>query len=106
MLRPPNISMETEKKTMHYMNGREAHNGDKIVHIRPYDRCPTAGVLYNATPGNDYCNGLLAPFGGGSHICPNLKECIHLEDFGQALLGQLPGTWPLPTTEPGKVEAY
>ena len=71
---------------MHYMNGRPAQNGDVIVHINPYGRPfemgrVTTGVLYNATAGNDTCNGMLAPIGGGAHFCPNLKECVRLDDF-------------------------
>jgi hypothetical protein len=69
---------------MHYQNGRPAQNGDSIVHIgnKPFGRLkPTAGVLYNATAGNDTCNGMCAPFGGGNHFCPNLAECVRLDDF-------------------------
>lgn len=69
---------------MHYKNGRAANNGDKIMLIgdsrNPQWQRPVAGVLYDATAGNNACNGMLAPFGGGNHICPNLAECLHLED--------------------------
>ena len=61
---------------MHYMNGRPAQNGDKIVHIEKYGMTPglpRAGVLYDATAGNDACNGMCAPLGGGPHFCPNLR---------------------------------
>lgn len=75
---------------MHYMNGREAHNGDKVVLIPPYSKKPVTGILYDAKAGNDYCNGMFAPLGGGPHVCPNLKECVHLDDF---LAGQ-PETYP------------
>lgn len=45
---------------MHYRNGREAKNGDTIVqlvdgHVRQI------GVLHDAKPGNDHCNGHIAP---------------------------------------------
>mgnify|MGYP001356710329 CR=1 FL=1 len=82
---------------MHYMNGREANNGDSIVHIRPYDKMPTAGVLYNAKAGNDYCNGMVAPFNGGTHFCPNLKECLRLDDFSAFLPTEWPGPPPRDT---------
>lgn len=75
---------------MHYMNGRPASNGDSVVLIPPGTKKPVAGVLYNATAGNDYCNGMLAPFVGGQHLCPNLKECLHLDDF----VAGLPEEWP------------
>lgn len=81
---------------MHYKNGREAHNGDKIVHIGYYNAVPnskfTPGVLYDATAGNDYCNGSIAPLGGGPHFCPNLKECVHLDDFVAGQPAEYPDT--------------
>lgn len=64
---------------MHYANGREAKNGDKVVHVSPYDGNVTVGILYDAQAGNDYCNGKLAPISSGNP-CPNLKECLHLDD--------------------------
>ena len=39
---------------MHYKNGREAKNGDKIVQINPSNgKIEAFGILYDATPGND-----------------------------------------------------
>lgn len=67
------------------MNGRVANNGDSVVLLSPYNKRPIAGILYNAVAGNDACNGMLAPFTGGAHLCPNLKECVHLDDFVAAL---------------------
>lgn len=64
---------------MHYANGKEAKNGDKIVHVSPYSGQVTVGILYDATPGNDYCNGKLAVT-STTDPCPNLKECLHLDD--------------------------
>lgn len=63
---------------MHYKNGREAHNGDKVVLIPSYGP-PVIGILYDATAGNDFCNGRLAPI-SPSNPNPNLKECLHLDD--------------------------
>jgi hypothetical protein len=80
---------------MHYMNGRPANNGDSIVLIPPYTKKPVAGVLYNATVGNNTCNGMLAPFTGGAHLCPNLAECIHLDDFAAGI----PAEWPDTSTK-------
>ena len=63
---------------MHYKNGREAKNGDKVVLFPTYG-APVIGILYDAQPGNDFCNGKIAPT-SPSDPCPNLKECLHLED--------------------------
>lgn len=63
---------------MHYKNGREAKNGDKVMFIPEHGGSPVIGVLYNATQGNDYCNGYLAPM--TNQVCPNLKECLRLDD--------------------------
>jgi hypothetical protein len=62
---------------MHYANGREAKNGDKVVHFG-YGG-PVVGILYDASAGNDYCNGKLAVT-KPNDPCPNLKECLSLED--------------------------
>jgi hypothetical protein len=62
---------------MHYANGREAKNGDKIVYFG-YGG-PVIGILYDATAGNDYCNGKIAVT-KPNDSCPNLKECLSLED--------------------------
>lgn len=65
---------------MHYKNGREAHNGDKVILIPDYEGgSPIIGILYNAKAGNDFCNGKIAPI-NPNDPCPNLKECLHLDD--------------------------
>lgn len=73
---------------MHYMNGREAHNGDKVVLVpKPgYGGAPVVGILYDANPEGDYCNGRLAVI-SNSDPCPNLRECLHVEDALQRLNG-------------------
>lgn len=63
---------------MHYKNGREAKNGDKVVLIPSYGP-PVVGILYDAKAGNDYCNGKIAPT-SPNDLCPNLRECLHLDD--------------------------
>ena len=45
---------------MHYRNGREAKNGDVIVQLNG-GKITALGALHSATPGNDYCNGMIAP---------------------------------------------
>jgi len=63
---------------MHYKNGREAKNGDKVIWFPEYG-VPVAGILYDAVAGNDYCNGRIAPT-LPTDPCPNLKEVLHVED--------------------------
>ena len=63
---------------MHYKNGREAHNGDKVMLIPTYG-APVVGILYDAVAGNDTCNGRIAST-SPSDPMPNLKECLHLDD--------------------------
>lgn len=75
---------------MHYKNGREAKNGDKVVLIPAYGP-PVIGILYDATAGNDYCNGRIAPI-SPTNPMPNLKECLHLEDVLKALPAEVPDT--------------
>ena len=63
---------------MHYKNGREARNGDKIVLFPSYGNL-IVGILYDAQAGNDYCNGKLAPI-NTNDPSPNLKECTAEEE--------------------------
>jgi hypothetical protein len=73
---------------MHYKNGRPAKNGDKVVLFRTYG-APIVGILYDATAGNDFCNGHIAVI-GSNDTCPNLKECLHLDDVLAALPTEVP----------------
>ena len=73
---------------MHYKNGREAKNGDKVVFLPVYG-APVNGILYDATAGNDYCNGRIAPI-APNDPCPNLNECFHLDDVLEALKAGVP----------------
>ena len=72
------------RKNMHYRNGREAKNGDKVVQLSMDDqgRVIGAGILFDAVPGSDYCNGRVAPI-----IEPGacLIDCIHIEDLAAIL---------------------
>lgn len=63
---------------MHYKNGREAKNGDKVMLIPLYG-APVVGILYDAQAGNDFCNGKIAPTSPTDPM-PNLQECLHLDD--------------------------
>ena len=70
---------------MHYRNGREAKNGDKIVSLGFNGGIIEAfGVLHSAVPGNDYCNGNIAvvqPTNAGACMC----DCLHVEDLAAIL---------------------
>jgi hypothetical protein len=68
---------------MHYRNGREAKNGDKVVQIGSTGNIVSVGILYDAVPGNDYCNGSIAPTGGVAMAC--LVDCIHADDLAAIL---------------------
>ena len=70
---------------MHYRNGREAKNGDKIISFACASGSINAyGILHSAQPGNDYCNGNIATIQdvpGSACLC----DCLHVEDV-QALI--------------------
>lgn len=62
---------------MHYRNGREAKNGDKIVKIAPNGNIEAFGVLHSAVPGNDYCNGYIAVIQSPTdYAC--MVDCLHV----------------------------
>jgi hypothetical protein len=43
-----------------------------------------AGVLYDAVPGNDYCNGYIAPVQSPNEgAC--MVDCLHLDDLAAIL---------------------
>lgn len=63
---------------MHYKNGRDANNGDKVIWISSYSS-PVTGILYDAKVGNDFCNGRIAITMPNDPM-PNLTECLHLDD--------------------------
>ena len=69
---------------MHYKNGREAKNGDKVILIPGYG-APVAGILYDAVAGNDTCNGRIAPTSPTDPM-PNLKEVLHIDDVAKATI--------------------
>lgn len=71
---------------MHYRNGREAKNGDKVVQLDYAGNVTAVGVLYGATPGNDYCNGQIAPIQSvNTTAC--MVDCLHLDDV-KAMLAE------------------
>ena len=68
---------------MHYRNGREAKNGDHVVQLSD-GKITARGVLYDAQPGNDYCNGYIAPV---QHPIATacLCDCLHIDDVAELL---------------------
>lgn len=73
---------------MHYRNGREAKNGDVVIQLgmsgEAAAKVQAAGVLYDATPGQDYCNGSIAPIQQsvtGACLC----DCLHIDDLAELL---------------------
>ena len=64
---------------MHYRNGREAKNGDRIVQLGDNGKVTGTGILYDAVSGNDYCNGTVAPIPGSTMAC--LIDCLHADDL-------------------------
>lgn len=68
---------------MHYRNGREAKNGDKMVKLDG-GKVVAFGVLYDATAGNDYCNGYIAPISvSKDYAC--MVDCLHVDDVAVIL---------------------
>jgi len=70
---------------MHYRNGRVANNGDTIVSLQG-GKIAAVGVLHSATPGNDYCNGYIAPMQNAKEMAC-MVDCLHIDDVA-ALLAQ------------------
>lgn len=74
---------------MHYRNGREAKNGDKIVALEMGDggHVQAVGTLRDATPGNDYCNGYVqlgaSPDSSDPVAC--MCDCLHVDDVAEIL---------------------
>lgn len=68
---------------MHYRNGREAKNGDKIVQLEG-GQVVAFGVLHSAVPGNDYCNGNIAVIQSAQqYVC--MVDCLHVDDVAAFL---------------------
>lgn len=74
---------------MHYRNGREAKNGDKVVKLSG-DQITVVGRLQNATPGNDYCNGEIvitgeSQYGPAIVVGACMCDCLHIDDVAAML---------------------
>lgn len=68
---------------MHYRNGRTAQNGDQIVQLNG-GKIVASGVLHSAQPGNDYCNGYIAPT-QPTNTMACLVDCLHIDDVAEIL---------------------
>ncbi|WP_427501387.1 hypothetical protein ACQE3E_06710 [Methylomonas sp. MED-D] len=68
---------------MHYRNGREAQNGDKIVKLQE-GKIIAFGVLHSAVPGNDYCNGNIAVIQSSTEMAC-MCDCLHVDDVAGIL---------------------
>lgn len=71
---------------MHYRNGREAKNGDKVVKLGGYGtgaEIVAFGVLHSAAAGNDYCNGSIAPIVNDTGAC--ICDMLHVDDLAKIL---------------------
>ena len=69
---------------MHYRNGREAQNGDKVIQIDSYGSVQAVGVLHSAVPGQDYCNGSISPIQNTvTGAC--IVDCLHIDDVNALL---------------------
>lgn len=72
---------------MHYRNGREANNGDKIVKLDDTGHVISFGVLHSAVAGNDYCNGNIAAIQPpNDYAC--MIDCLHVDDVAEILKGK------------------
>ena len=71
---------------MHYRNGREARNGDKVVKLGGYGTSAEIvafGVLHSAVAGNDYCNGSIAPIVNDTGAC--ICDMLHVDDLAELI---------------------
>ena len=70
--------IKLRRKPMHYRNGKEAKNGDKVVKLEG-GKIVSFGVLHSATAGNDYCNGYIAPVQSNpDYAC--IVDMLHIDD--------------------------
>ena len=67
---------------MHYKNGREAQEGDQVIHIDSYSKKVKVGVAHNLHAQSDTCNCTVSyvNFGGVGTLAGTLKEMYHAED--------------------------
>lgn len=64
---------------MHYKNGREAKEGDKVFNLVTSQ----TGMLHSTSAGSDTCNGRLAAI-TNNDVYVNIKDCMHVDDVKAA----------------------
>lgn len=67
---------------MHYRNQRFAQNGDKVVKLNG-GKIVAFGILYDAVPNNDWCNGNIAPITNDTGAC--ICDMLHVDDLAAIL---------------------
>lgn len=69
---------------MHYRNGREAKNGDKIIKLEG-GVITAFGVLHSANAdGGSFCNGNIAVIQSSvDYAC--LCDCVHVDDLAEII---------------------
>ena len=74
---------------MHYRNGREAKNSDIVVQLNDSRygplRVTAVGLLFEAKPGSDHCNGNIASTISGMTTGACLCDCLHMDDLASIL---------------------
>ena len=78
------INLFKEIYIMHYRNGREAKNGDKVVQLDSKGEITSFGVLHSAVPGSDYCNGYIAVIQSSKELAC-MVDCLHVDDVAELL---------------------
>ena len=82
---------------MHYRNGREAKNGDRVVKLScEGGKIEAVGILHDATPGNDNYGSIAATLGAVAGAC--MCDCLHADDVA-ALLKRRVSTSVLPASD-------
>jgi hypothetical protein len=72
---------------MHYKNGREAKNGDKILNLSS----GRSGILHSAQANSSTCNGRMAQISDNDAYI-TIGECVHIDDVASAFTPVVGGT--------------
>ena len=64
---------------MHYKNGREAKQGDRVIDLESGD----SGIVHSLNGGSTTCNGRLAKTSNGDTYV-TLSKCLHADDVKAA----------------------
>lgn len=92
---------------MHYLNGREARDGDHVVYRDSHDTQgrTITGVLYDTQLGAHTCNARLSIFipGGQTTRCVTIAECLLAGDAFDAVTVLLQPPSDPPVTPTGLI---